>query len=386
MQHHYLRSMTVAAILLLVVIPLQGRAVAETPKQPLPEARVQSSPQNTIQGFSGSIDEDALTRLLTNVITNRNVPGLSFALINDGQIVYEFSSGVRNTDTSVPINEKTLFDAASMSKTVFSAFALKMVDEGLITLDTPLYKYMPYPDIANDERYKKITTRMALSHTTGFPNWRFLNDKGHYVPDNPLTIAFEPGTQYQYSGEGFQYLARVFAHLLETNVDGLQQIIDQTLLRPLNMRPSCFIWNGYLQKHRADGHRQGKPDAGWSISEENPHFNAAASLQTNARFYARFLIGLFHENYLSQDSYKAMTTVQSEKLNDEGKRALAYGLGLYIEDIDGRRFYQHGGFNGAASGLFRYSEARNVGYVFFTNSPEKDIIDKRIMTFINRQT
>jgi len=59
-----------------------------------------------------------------------------------------------------------------MSKTVFAYFVMKMVDKKVIGLDVPLYSYLPYPDIAYDERYKLITARMVLSHTSGMSNWR----------------------------------------------------------------------------------------------------------------------------------------------------------------------------------------------------------------------
>ncbi len=399
MQHRH--SITTALGCILMTFTSIGQALPETLKQHPAQYLVredtvglesyddnstrnqQGKNAQLLEGFSRTLQPELLEQQLESLVAEVEVPGLSFALINNARIVYEFNGGVRNVDSGKPVNQQTMFDAASMSKTVFSAFVLKMVDEGMLSLDTPLFEYMPYPDIAHDERYKKITARMALSHTTGFPNWRFLTDDGKYVPDKPLTIAFEPGTQYQYSGEGFQYLAKVLAHLHETDLDGLQQIINKTLLSPLKMESSSFIWTNYLQQHRADGHVQGKINAGWSITAQNPNFNAAASLQTNARFYARFLIGIFEDNYLSHKSYQAMTSVQSEKLTDKGKSIYKYGLGLYIENLDGHTFYQHGGFNGSASGLFRYSKEHNVGYVFFTNSEKKNIIDKKIMTWLN---
>jgi CubicO group peptidase (beta-lactamase class C family) len=69
------------------------------------------------------------------------------------------------------VNDQTLFEAASVSKPIFAYFVMRMVEKGLLNLDTPLYKYLPYPDIEHDDRYKLITARMVLNHTTGFPNW-----------------------------------------------------------------------------------------------------------------------------------------------------------------------------------------------------------------------
>ena len=137
------------------------------------------------------------------------MPGLSFAVINDEQIVYHKTFGVTNVETKQQVSDETIFDAASMTKTPFAFLVMRLAEKGILDLDKPLFTYLPYPDIAHDKRYKLITARMVLSHTTGFPNWRFFNK------DGKLDIKFTPGTQFQYSGEGYEYLANVIAHLYE---------------------------------------------------------------------------------------------------------------------------------------------------------------------------
>lgn len=111
-----------------------------------------------------------------------------------------------------------------------------MVDQGILNLDQPLYTYLPYSDIAHDDRYKLITARMILCHTSGFPNWRFLN------ADKKLDIKFTPGTQYLYSGEGFEYLANVIAYL--------KNIQKNDLHRSLRPKKICQA-NCLQQRHPA---------------------------------------------------------------------------------------------------------------------------------------
>jgi CubicO group peptidase (beta-lactamase class C family) len=91
-----------------------------------------------------------------------------------------------------------------------------------------LYKYLPYPDIEYDDRYKLITARYALSHQTGFPNWRY--DE----PDKKLDIMFKPGTGFHYSGEGYQYLAKVIAHLNNIEEGKLDSIFQKEIAEPLS--------------------------------------------------------------------------------------------------------------------------------------------------------
>ena len=138
-----------------------------------------------------------------------NIPGLSIAVINDSKVVYHQTFGYANHEKKLPVTDKTIFERASLSKSIFAFFMMKFVEEGKIDLDKPLYEYLPYPDIAHDDRYKKIKGRMVLSHRSGFPNWR------ENEADRKLKIKFEPGTNYEYSGEGYQYLAMVLKNILK---------------------------------------------------------------------------------------------------------------------------------------------------------------------------
>jgi CubicO group peptidase (beta-lactamase class C family) len=121
------------------------------------------------------------------------VPSLSLAVIHDSKIVYSKGLGVRNIDTGEPVNEETIFEAGSLSKPVFAYAVLKLVGQGIINLDEPLHKYLPYKDIEQDSRYKLITARMVLSHTTGFVNLRWIN------PEKKLDLKFAPGERFWYS-------------------------------------------------------------------------------------------------------------------------------------------------------------------------------------------
>ena len=327
---------------------------------------------------------DALDSFLKHQMDSLNIPGLSFAYINNDKIVYSKNLGVVNTKTKEPVTNKTLFDAASISKTVFSFFAMQMVDKGLLNLDTPLYKYLKNPDIAYDKRYKKITARMALSHTTGFPNWRYLNDKGQYDPNGKLRIEFKPGTQYRYSGEGFKYLAQVIAHILNTDMNGLQEKMTALLFNPLAMGESGFVWNNYLEKYRADGHINGKPNKGWSINLKDPDFNAAASLQTNAVAYGNFLSALINGKLLSKNSHREILKIQSSRPKTGKKPGVNYGLGIIIDNTNYGTNYAHSGNNGSSTSQYFFNKKHKSGYVFFTNTENKQtrVLDANLKRFL----
>ena len=108
------------------------------------------------------ISEESFTRMITKTMDSLAMPAISIALMNGDNIIYHNTFGVVNTNTKVKADEQSVFEAASMSKTVFAYLVMRMVDEGKLNLDTPLCRYMPYPDIANDERYELITARMVI--------------------------------------------------------------------------------------------------------------------------------------------------------------------------------------------------------------------------------
>lgn len=343
--------------------------------------------QNTIRSFNGKrIPTSKLNAFIKQQMDSLRMPGLAMAFINDNKIVYHNLFGVKNSKTQEKLEKTTMYDAGSMSKTVFSFFAMKMVDEGLLDLDTPLYKYMEYPDIAHDERYKLITARMVLSHTSGFPNWRFLNN-GYYDPNNKLSIKFKPGTKFLYSGEGFEYLALVIAHLKGIQKNELQGLIKKYVFDPLDMKHSSYTWNDYLQKHRASGHFKGKVNSGYAINAKSPNFIAAGSLQSDPIAYAHFIIGMMTDKILSKKSYEELLKIQSVAPADKkyNEPSYNYGLGIVLEPTAYGTHYSHGGDNFSHTSRYMFNKEQKVGYVFFTNSEHKEVFDKNLMKFLLRE-
>src|SRR6184192_2249052 len=133
-------------------------------------------------------------------MANGGVPGLAMGIVRDGKIVGTTAEGVRNTASAVPVDDDTVFEAASLTKPVFAYAVLQLIDAGVLSLNDTLSAYVP-EYLPDDPRATTITVRSVLSHTTGLPNWR--NES------NPLRTYFAPGARFSYSGEGFVWLQRV---------------------------------------------------------------------------------------------------------------------------------------------------------------------------------
>ena len=137
-----------------------------------------------------------------------HVPGVAIVGIENRHIAWERQYGVRTAGKPDEVRGDTVFEAASMSKPLAAYAALKLAEQGKLDLDRPLYEYLHEPYLKDEPLHRKITARMVMSHTTGFPNWR----PGGWLGSEPLTVDFEPGTKSGYSGEGFLYLQRVLGH------------------------------------------------------------------------------------------------------------------------------------------------------------------------------
>ena len=103
------------------------------------------------------------------------IPGLSIALINEGELVYTKNIGYANLETQKKLDQNSIFEAASLSKPVFAYMVMKLSERGALDLTRPLHFYLPDSSMAIDRRYKNVTAIHVLSHSSGFPNWRWFD-------------------------------------------------------------------------------------------------------------------------------------------------------------------------------------------------------------------
>jgi len=297
------------------------------------------------------------------------VPGISLALIKDGQLAYYKTYGVRNTFTKEPVDSNTLFEAASVTKPVFAFAVQRLAERGVINLDTPLYRYLPYPDIAYDERYKLITARQVRTHRTGFPNWRSQN------PDGKLDLKFTPGTSYGYSGEGFEYLKMVVEKVTGRKVD---LVLQEEVIQPMGLYHTFFSANDSLRRMKATGHFNMLPN--YKELPEAP--GMAWSMCTEAKIFTRFMLYLLEQKGLSPQTYDAMLSKQSEYNYDPGeekpKVPTYMGMSLEIRETPFGKSFGHGGNNGDYKCRFEVYKDLKMGYVIFTNSNTSDVLLDKI--------
>jgi len=316
-----------------------------------------------------NISQKTTDNFIENQMELLNMPALSIAIINDGKVVYHSVKGYDDKEKKILANDQSIFEGASISKSVFGFFAMTFVEDGILDLDKPLYEYLPNPDIENDERYKKITARIVLSHRSGFPNWR--DD----YPDKKLFIQFEPGTEYHYSGEGYQYLAEVLKHILDTNWAGLEEEFQKRVARPFKMEHTKFIKDNYIRKHKVqpydkDGNWIDKSADEWWKSRDSV-FVAPTTIHSEAIDFSKWMVAMMNKQGLTEKGFVELYKPHSEISTGFLKEDYTLGFSK-LSILNQGELYSHSGNNTGFSSYFAFDKDKKWGFVFFTNSKAGD--------------
>lgn len=328
----------------------------------------QSNPTpETIVSLSGkTIGVDTLEHYITAQMQHLKVPGMSFVLINEGMVVFHEVYGYADIKNGEAVTKSTIFEGASLSKPLFAYFVMTYVEEGLLDLDKPLYHYLPFEDIAYDDRYKQITARMVLSHTTGFPNWRTDYE------NKRLFIQFEPGTAFHYSGEGYQYLAKVLMHLLQTDNTGLEEKFQERVALPLGLEYTKYIQDDFNISHKALGYRNALPVP----SDNDTKFGAAYSVHSESRDFSKWVIALLEKRGLNETSFDELFKTQVILPEEHPQREAgvsSWALGFAKATLPFGDALGHGGNNRGYTSLFALVPEKKWGCVIFTNADQSPL-------------
>jgi CubicO group peptidase (beta-lactamase class C family) len=307
-----------------------------------------------------SHQDDAMEHLLKE----NNVPALGLGIIENGRLTRVQVYGTLDKLVTAPYN--TIFKVASLTKPIVTMTVLRLIDKGLLGLDEPLYKYWIDPDIQQDERYKLLTPRIVLTHQTGFPNWRYQTEK------NKLAFQFDPGTQHQYSGEGFEYLRKA----LEIKFGKpMEEMTKEMLFTPLEMTDTHFWWDTTMDESR---YARNFNDRGEMIPTDKYYqANAAANLLTTVQDYGRFLAFVINGAGLSKKLFQEMVKHQvTLKEND------FFGLGWEILTGFSHDEYAliHTGKDPGVSTMAILFPVSGNGYVIFLNGDNATPVFEELLT------
>lgn len=358
--------------------------------------------ESKIEKIDGTtIEKEELTGKIKFLMESAQVQGLAVSIFNNNEVVYQKAFGYKKGSNKDTLGINSIFYGASLSKAVFSLLVLQLVEEGEIDLDIPLQNYLDkplpviefnrtwkgYTTLKGDERLKIITARMCLSHTTGFPNWRFLTKTGFDI-NAPLDFLYEPGTKYNYSGEGLSLLQYVVEKI---SGKGLEEIAQERIFQPLHMDRTSYIY--VLREELKDAYVYGH-DKNQNILpfDEADDAGAAGSMGTTLSDYSKFIESVLKKkllgNVLSDEIFSKQIPIKSKQqfgpnalveTNENDDISLGYGLGWGLLKSP----YGYGAFKeGHAEGFQHYSiifPESKIGIVILSNSDNAESIFKELL-------
>jgi len=238
-----------------------------------------------------------IDRIFRAYAGDKKIPGLIWGVVIDGQLAHVGTFGVRDRASESAITPDTAFRIASMTKSFTALAVLKLRDEGRLSLDDPVSRWIPA--FARMERPTRdtppLTLRQLMSHSAGFPEDNPWGDQQLSATDAMLDawlakgIPFStaPGTRYEYSNYAFGLLGRVVTRA--SGVD-YERYVQREILSKLHMDGSTFRFADVPPDRRAIGYRL-KPDGTYAEEPPLPHgvFGSMGGLLTTANDLGKYV-------------------------------------------------------------------------------------------------
>ena len=361
----------------------------------------QSNQKLEITRLDGSKIEFAeLDSQINNLTSEAGVTGLAIAIFNNNQVAFQRAYGFANLENNDTLNTGHVFYGASFSKAVFGYLVAQLATEGIIDLDKPLQQYLekPLPDyefqkewrgytnLQNDLRYEKVTARMCLNHTAGFPNWRWMTKEFDFDPNGKIRFLIDPGSRYSYSGEGFNLLQFVIEKITNKS---LEELMKERVFEPLKMEMTGYVWQERFEGKFCHGHSTNQEVI---PKDKEDEANAAGSMETTIEDYSKFVRHILQSseinsavtNLLFEPTVRIRSKRQFGYLSWEDTDAnddisLSYGLGWGLLQTP----HSFGTFKeGHGEGFQHYSivfPEQDMGIIILTNSDNGESIFKYLL-------
>lgn len=335
------------------------------------------------QEFAAELD-----RLVPALLMESGVPGLGVALIEAGQTVWMSGYGVADLASNRPVDpHHTVFQAASISKSVVAWTVMDLAEDGMLDLDAPVERYLTrwrFP--AGPFEAAGVTGRRLLSHTAGTSLWGYpgflpsaelptleqsLN--GVTRGQGAVEIVVEPGTRWRYSGGGYTVLQLAIEEITQRR---FADVVAARVLEPLGMESSSFEWRADLRDRTATPH--GKK--GNAIPNYVFVASASAGLYTTVADLARFVEASMDRSSGEMRGRGVLSPETVDRMMRSPPVAVDYGLGHGIWTLrDGREVVGHAGINPGWRSFWATDPVERRAIVVLSNSQHDDDLPSRLV-------
>ena len=325
-----------------------------------------------------------LPETLVQLTEEHSIPSMQFTFYQVGK---EYQTILGGTDAA-DRTEQDIYQAASLSKVVFSYIVMRLADEGIIGLDVPICSYTGIERFVDKKMATRLTPRMILSHTSGLYNWAYSPVADEWSA-SPITFHFPADSRFGYSGEAFSFLQRAVE---DVTGESLNQLAARYVFEPFDMPLSSFEWRSEYDTLALDGFTFDGQNTG---KDEYFGSNCAYTLRTNSTEFMNFIVHaiLFGEG-LSDSAYSAWLTPRSHAVRFANERRdcdkdmyWCLGVGSVChEDTTVPDKYWHWGDNGTMKCLFVVDHDKGIAFDYFTNSANGHDISDEICEMVFGET
>jgi CubicO group peptidase (beta-lactamase class C family) len=305
-------------------------------------------------------------------LKGKDVPGVAVLVAKDGKVLYRKGFGYADIKNKIPVTPDTKFRIGSVTKQFTAASILKLQENGLISVNDKLSKFIPdFP------RGNEVTIHMLLTHISGIHSYTEKDDFLSKVtktisPDSLVNMIkkdpydFNPGEQWRYNNSAFFLLGYIVS---KVSGKPYAQYLKETFFDPLHMDNTGVHYAGIKLEHEAKGY--GKNGDKWSdaLNWDMSWAGGAGSLYSTVDDLLKWNDALYAGKVLSEKSFTAMRT--PVVLNNGEKQQYGYGLGFSKfrgEEVTGHS----GGLHGFLTQLSYYPKEK-VTVVMFTNTNQPEV-------------
>ncbi|QLC24041.1 beta-lactamase family protein [Parasphingopyxis algicola] len=323
------------------------------------------------------------------LVAQPGIAALGIAMIENGEVQWAAAYGQQAP--GVPASTDTMFNTASVAKTIIAETVLRLVGRDGMSLDDPIAEFYRHPDLSADPRYEQLTPRLILSHQAGLLNWPYLYD------DGKLAFVADPGQgEIRYSGAGIRILAR---YLEERFGASYPDIVQQTLLDPLgvtgiSVRRTPDLAGRVPQARTPDG-RTFPP---FTRSEEGGEieigqWSAADNLFASVEGYADLLTRVIAGEGLSPEMAEERQRLHSSSETELGYQCilpaeecpspLGFGLGWTLFGEPDRMILNHSGNDFGEHAQVYFSPQSGDGLVLFFSGGNAWVAGLELMELVD---
>ncbi len=373
--------------LFLLLVAVVGSYLAFTNIEPEPE----SDPHIANPEPEELVMDDSLARYLEEFeqdfeegLNSEGIPGAAVAMVKDGRVVFQKGFGVKEKGKPDRVDEHTVFRLASVSKGFASILTGVFVEEGLVSWDIPVSRYLEAFRLNDPDQTNRVQIRHLLSHTSGLPRHAYTNlvEDGLYldriIPQfEHVPLIAKEGVQLAYQNAAYSVIEKVLE--VQTNTH-FNTLLDEKLLEPLAMHNSSTSYDSIMNSgNKASPHVYYSRTRGHvPIPMSRKYYNAVSSggINASASDMGKWLL-LLTGNYpdiISDETlaqiYDPFATMNNRRFSRYwvGVNQSHYGMGWRVLDNHGQKIVYHGGYVNGYRSEIAFDPENGIGICILINA------------------